>query len=306
MTGPAWGLAQYTGTDDRSVQTGYLVDGKVYASAEFGRIPVIDILNNWGKHEPALRALDPRQEGVVTGATLIAPITYPRKLLCAGANYYGHAAEMGTAPPTPDATPFFFLKPPSTTIVGDNATVPYPSGSIDPRLDWEAELAVVISKEARSVSVDDALEYVAGYTAANDLSARGLFARPDAVMEPFAFDWMLHKAQDGSCPLGPAIVPVWFIDDPQSLAISLDVNGVTKQNSNTADMVAGVRELVSAASHMMTLEPGDVLLTGTPAGVGVPRNEYLHPGDRVEVIIEGIGSLTTHIGPVRSRKEAHV
>lgn len=297
MTIPSWGFVQYHTTNSASTKTGYLVDGKVHASVEYGDIPVIEILMDWGGVVDALRALDPRQGEVVGDAVLVAPITYPRKLLCAGANYYGHAAEMGTARPDPDAFPFFFLKPPTTTIVGDNATMPYPSGGTDARLDWEAELAVVISRPARAVSVEDALDYVAGYTAANDLSARGLFARPDAVMEPFAFDWMLHKAQDASCPLGPAFVPAWFIRDPQALAISLAVNGVVKQDSNTADMVAGVRQLVSGASHTMTLEPGDVILTGTPAGVGVPRNEYLHPGDRVEVTIEGIGSLTTHIGP---------
>lgn len=297
MSGARWGLVQYVATDGHSSTTGFLVDGKVRESPEYGRIPVIDVVNKWSEYEKPLRALDPTEGDVVRDAVLIAPITYPRKLLCAGANYYGHAAEMGTARPSPDAAPFFFLKPPTTTIVGDQSTVAYPASKLDPRLDWEAELAVVISRPARAVAPDHALDFVAGYTAANDLSARGLFARPDAVMEPFAFDWMLHKAQDGFCPLGPAIIPAWHIDDPQALGISLAVNGKVKQDSTTADMVAGVRQLVSAASYAMTLEAGDVILTGTPAGVGVPRNEYLHPGDRVTVTIEMIGSLTTYIGP---------
>jgi 2-keto-4-pentenoate hydratase/2-oxohepta-3-ene-1,7-dioic acid hydratase in catechol pathway len=260
----------------------------------------MDILEDWPNHEAALRSLDPREGDVVSDAKLIAPITYPRKLLCAGANYYAHAAEMGTAAPSPDATPFFFLKPPTTTIVGDQATVAYPSSERDPCLDWEAELAVVIARSVRAVDLEHALDYVAGYTAANDLSARGLFPRPDAVMAPFAFDWLLQKAQDGSCPLGPAIVPAWFVENPQSLNISLAVNGVIKQDSNTADMVATVSQLVSAASHLLTLEAGDVILTGTPAGVGLPRGEYLHPGDRIDVCIETLGLLTTHIGPSRN------
>lgn len=299
MTGAAWGFVQYRLADGHATKTGFLVDGQVHESAQYGSIPVIDIVGDWTGHEATLRALDPSDGAVVADAVLIAPITYPRKLLCAGANYYGHAEEMGTARPSPDAAPFFFLKPPTTTIVGDNATVAYPSAKQDPRLDWEAELAVVISRPARGVATEDALDYVAGYTAANDLSARGLFSRPDAVMAPFAFDWMLHKAQDGFCPLGPAIVPIWYVQDPQALAIGLSINGKVMQDSNTSDMVAGVRQLVSAASHAMTLEPGDVILTGTPAGVGVPRNEYLHPGDLVTVTIEKIGSLTTHIGPPR-------
>ena len=297
MTGAVWGFVQYLSADGQGSRTGFLLDGQVHESVEYGGIPVLDLVENWTEHEAAFRSLEVGAGRPVADPVLIAPITYPRKLLCAGANYYGHAAEMGTARPNPEAAPFFFLKPPTTTIVGTGATVAYPSSKQDPRLDWEAELAVVISRPARAVEPEDALAFVAGYTVANDLSARGLFARPDAVMEPFAFDWMLHKAQDGFCPLGPAIVPSWFVDDPQALPISLTVNGRVMQDSNTSDMVAGVRQLISAASHAMTLEPGDIILTGTPAGVGVPRNEYLHPGDLVEVSIGLIGSLTTHIGP---------
>jgi 2-keto-4-pentenoate hydratase/2-oxohepta-3-ene-1,7-dioic acid hydratase in catechol pathway len=292
-----WGLAQYVRPGRTAAETGFLTGGVVHASADFGATPVLDLLGDWERFEPALRRVDPSRGEVVEGARLIAPITYPRKLLCAGANYYGHAAEMGSAPPEPGTMPFFFLKPPTTTIVGDGATVTYPAGADDPRLDWEAELAVVVSRTARDVTAGQARDYIAGYSVANDLSARGPFARPDA--EPFAYDWMLQKAQDGFCPFGPAIVPAWLVADPQDLPITLTVNGVTKQDSATSDMVIGVLDLVSSASRILTLEPGDVILTGTPGGVGLPRKDFLYPGDLVAASIGGIGVLTSHIGSPR-------
>ncbi len=292
----SWGLAQYT-VGGSAPTTGFLVDGILYRAPEsIAARPILDLLHDWQSHEHLLRRTDPTAGTPVSDARLIAPITYPGKVLCAGANYYSHAEEMGTARPDPDAEPFFFLKPPTTTVVGDGATVAYPGGAGDAQLDWEAELVVVIGRPARDIAAAEADDHIAGYTIANDLSARAAFARPNAVMAPFAFDWLAHKGQDGFCPLGPAIVPAWLVPDPQDLQVSLDVSGTTKQDCSTADMVIGVRRLVAAASRLMTLEPGDIILTGTPAGVGVPRNEYLHAGDVVTVSIAGIGVLTTTIG----------
>lgn len=251
----------------------------------------MELLDGWDAHSEVLRTIDPAALQPITGGRLVAPITYPRTLLCAGANYYDHAAEMGTARPDPDALPFFFLKPPTTTVVGPDTDVALPPGRSD--VDWEAELAVVIGRGGRDIPADRAYEHIAGYTAANDLSARGLFSREDAVFPPFAWDWLRHKGFDGSCPLGPGIVPAWQIPEPQDLALSLSVNGETKQDSSTAAMVIPIARLVAGASSMVTLQPGDVILTGTPAGVGMPRKTFLSAGDIVEVQIEGIGRLRT-------------
>ena len=158
--------------------------------------------------------------------------------------------------------------------------------------DWEAELAVVIADRCKDVAVADARAHVAGYLVADDLSDRGSFPRENPVMAPFAFDWVAHKSADGSCPIGPGLVPAWLVADPQALSIELSVNGEVKQSSHTSQMVIGVDALVAGASRLTTLEPGDVILTGTPAGVGAPRGTFLGDGDVVTVTIEGLGSIT--------------
>jgi 2-keto-4-pentenoate hydratase/2-oxohepta-3-ene-1,7-dioic acid hydratase in catechol pathway len=230
----------------------------------------------------------------VPDATIIAPLTYPRAVLCVGANYYGHAEEMQTARPSPEAEPFFFLKPPATTIVGPGADVAIHVDGRS-RVDWEAELGVVIGKRASMVEESRAAECIAGYVVANDISDRGLMRKPDAVFPVFEWDWVSHKGQDGFCPIGPGLVPAAVVGDPQNLRIVLDVNGVVKQDSSTADMVINVHRLIAHASRLITLQPGDVILTGTPAGVGMPRNEYLQPGDTVTAGIEHVGILRNHI-----------
>jgi len=160
------------------------------------------------------------------------------------------------------------------------------------KLDWEAELAAVIGRPARNVPVENALDYIAGYTIADDLSARDLSRRSALPPgNPFHFDWTAHKGFEGSCPLGPWITPAAEVPDPQRLAIRLWVNGVLKQDSNTSRMIFSTAEQISHLSSLATLHPGDLVLTGTPAGVGAGRNEFLQPGDRVEVEIEGLGRL---------------
>lgn len=298
MTTPPWSLVQYRTAGDAAddpagpTSLGISVDGEVrQPPAALGGLTLMQVLDSWARWAPLLRGLDVRDLTPVPGpVALVAPLTYPRKVLCAGANYYSHAAEMGTARPDPAATPFFFLKPPTTTVVGPHATVAIPTGP-GARVDWEAEVAVVIADVCRDLADDQAGGHIAGYLVANDISDRGAFIRPDAVFPPFGFDWLAHKGQDGFCPLGPGLVPAWQVRDPQDLSIRLTVNGVLKQDASTADMVVGVHRLVAAASRMLTLEAGDVILTGTAAGVGMPHEDFLHPGDVVTVTVDGLGTL---------------
>jgi 2-keto-4-pentenoate hydratase/2-oxohepta-3-ene-1,7-dioic acid hydratase in catechol pathway len=233
---------------------------------------------------------------------LHAPLLYPGTIYCAGANYADHVAEMARAqnmpPPADPRTlglkPWFFIKPPRACVVGPGARVARPHGS--QKLDWEAELVAVIGRLARNVSVEEALNYVAGYTVANDLSARDLSRRTQLPPgNPFHFDWTAHKGFEGSCPLGPWITPARELPDPQRLAIRLWVNGALKQDSNTSQMIYSVAEQISHLSSIATLHPGDIILTGTPAGVGAGRNEFLQPGDHVEVEIEALGRLENWI-----------
>lgn len=295
-----WSIAQYRvppagpGIAAGAARAGILADGVVRALPMGWPATSSELFDDWAGWSGLLRELDVESLPAVVDAELVTPITYPRKVLCAGANFYDHAAEMGTARPDPAEPPFFFLKPPTTTVIGpfDDVRVPDVPGA---GLDWEVELAAVIGHRAKSVSAQDALDVVAGYTVANDISARARFPRRNAVQAPFAWDWLAHKALDDSCPIGPGIVPSWLIEDPQALGLRLTVNGVVKQDSSTADMVVGVAELIAAASRWVTLEPGDVILTGTPAGVGMPRKDFLHDADVVAAEIDGIGRIENRI-----------
>jgi 2-keto-4-pentenoate hydratase/2-oxohepta-3-ene-1,7-dioic acid hydratase in catechol pathway len=294
MRKPEWSLVQYRRADDAAVRVGVECADGVHAAPEGWPTSVLGILDVWRELEAELRALDPSALPLEPDAALLAPITYPRKLICAGANYYDHATEMGTMVPDADATPFFFLKPPTTTIVGPGAEVQLPDAD-EPKVDWEAELGVVIADRCKNVSPEQAGSHIAGYLNSNDLSARGLFPRSNAVAPPFAFDWLSHKAPDGFCPIGPGLVPSWLVGDVENLRITLSVNGVMKQDSNTKHIVAGIDRLISAASKYVTLEPGDIILTGTPAGVGTPRQEFLAAGDVAVVEIDGLGRLETRM-----------
>jgi 2-keto-4-pentenoate hydratase/2-oxohepta-3-ene-1,7-dioic acid hydratase in catechol pathway len=292
---PQWALVQYRLPGDARIRAGALVGDTVTApppGLETGTL--MDALARWDEVTGLLAGWTPDPDTAVPGAVLAAPLTYPAKILGSGANYYSHAAEMGSGPPDPDGMPFFFLKPPTTTVIGPHDPIPYPAYD-SVQLDWEAELGVVIGRTAKNVSRGQALDHVAGYLVANDLSARDKAARADAVSAHFVYDWLGHKGQDGFCPMGPGIVPKWQIPDPQRLRLRLSVNGVTKQDSSTADMVISVAGLIAGASRMVTLQPGDVILTGTPAGVGMPRHEFLLPDDTVIVEIDGIGALRNRV-----------
>ncbi|MFT4229848.1 MAG: fumarylacetoacetate hydrolase family protein [Microbacterium sp.] len=288
-----WSIVQFVAAGGEP-RVGILADGRLRVLPADWPRTALDLYQAWAEWAPRLRALDVDALEEVFAARLAPPITYPRKVLCAGANYYDHAAEMGATRPDPAAEPFFFLKPPTTAIVGPGDTVVVPRADTA-GLDWEVELAVVIGVRARDVDAADAGRIIAGYTVANDISARARFARSDAVHPPFAWDWLAHKAFDGSCPLGPGVVPEWQLPDPHDLRLRLQVNGVTKQDSSTRELVVGIGGLIAAASRHVTLEPGDVILTGTPAGVGMPKGDFLRPGDTVVAEIDGIGRLENTI-----------
>jgi 2-keto-4-pentenoate hydratase/2-oxohepta-3-ene-1,7-dioic acid hydratase in catechol pathway len=222
-------------------------------------------------------------------AKFLPPLAAPGKIVCIGANYHDHIAEM-PIPMTPKY-PYSFLKPANNTLRGSGDPVEKPA--ISQMMDWEAELAVVIGRECRHVSAQDALSVVAGYTNYNDLSARDWLAdRP-----PIGVDWVQHKAFDGFGPMGPYLVPAQFVEDPQDLSVRLSLNGVVKQDSTTRQMVFGVAAVIEHLSRIMTLYPGDVIATGTPAGVGHGRKppEYLKAGDVVRMEIGSLGELVTPI-----------
>jgi 5-carboxymethyl-2-hydroxymuconate isomerase len=204
-------------------------------------------------------------------------IETPGKIVAIGLNYMDHVRESGATPPE---KPLVFAKF-TTSLIGDGEEIRIPT-AITQRVDWEVELAVVIDKQATGVSSADALSYVRGYTVANDVSARDVqFADGQ---------WVRAKSLDTFCPLGAELVQV---DDPQDLKLTTRVNGEVVQDSNTSEMIFGVAELISFCSHSFTLEPGDVILTGTPWGCGefMEPKRSLKDGDVVECEIEGVGVL---------------
>jgi 2-keto-4-pentenoate hydratase/2-oxohepta-3-ene-1,7-dioic acid hydratase in catechol pathway len=264
---------------------------------------VLGILDDWAAARSRLaKAPAPGSGMPLAGTRLLAPILWPSAIYCAGANYSDHAAEMAIAqgrepPPDPHALglkPWHFLKAGRSTLAAHEDTIRITG--VSKTMDWEIELAAVIGRAAKNVPLDKALDYVAGYTIANDLSARDMGRRPHVPdASPFKFDWVAHKNFDGSCPLGPWIVPSDDIPDPQKLGLKLWVNDVIKQDSNTGKMIFNLAEQIEQLSSRITLQPGDVILTGTPAGVGAARPEFLKAGDVVKLWIENIGTLTNRM-----------
>ncbi|MCA3260774.1 MAG: fumarylacetoacetate hydrolase family protein [Telmatospirillum sp.] len=258
---------------------------------------VAALFGDWARARTALDAafqkLDPADK--IVGTRRLAPLLYPGKILCAGANYFDHLAEMGMpGAKKEDQRLFFFMKPPRNAVVGEGPTVHVPIGT--KAFDWEVELALVIGKTARNVSVENALSHVAAYTVSVDFSARDHNRAPETF---YKLDWVAGKANDTCCPLGPRLVPAAAIPDPQNIGLKLWLNDELKQNGRSTDMIFTVAEQIATASRIMTLDPGDVLLTGTPAGVGVPKQTFLKPGDRVDAEIENVGRLSVTIQPSR-------
>jgi 2-keto-4-pentenoate hydratase/2-oxohepta-3-ene-1,7-dioic acid hydratase in catechol pathway len=261
---------------------------------------VLDILNDWDAASARLKeaaAKAGKAKGLaLADARLLAPVRWPSAIYCAGANFTDHMLEMAKVQniaPEPDPKsvglkPWHFIKA-SRTLADPDKTVALPTKMVD----WEAELTAVIGRPARNVSVDKALNHVAGYTVANDLSARDLTKRsPVPDSSPFKFDWLGQKNFDDACPVGPWLVQAEDIADPQNVAIKLWVNDVIKQDSHTTKMIFSLAEQIAHISSRLTLHPGDLILTGTPSGVGLARKEFLKAGDVVKVWVEGVGTLT--------------
>ncbi len=256
-----------------------------------GQHSVAGLFEDWERAEAALLRAEPSEADRAPAGPRLAPLLYPGKILCAGANYYGHLAEMGMKGATKETQRlFFFMKPPRNAVVGEGGTVRMPIGTR--AFDWEIELAAVIGRRARDVRPEQAMAHVAGWTVGIDFSARDHNRAPETF---YKLDWVAGKANDTCCPLGPRMVAAASLADPQATRLRLSVNGEVKQDDSTADMIFPIAEQIAIASRIMTLDPGDVLLTGTPAGVGVPKGIFLSVGDRVDAEIEGVGMLSVTI-----------
>jgi 2-keto-4-pentenoate hydratase/2-oxohepta-3-ene-1,7-dioic acid hydratase in catechol pathway len=302
-------LATYQTKD--GPRAGLVVGDDVFDAAKVtgkaGYASVAGILADWKNAERALRnaaggAATLRGKSQPLSKTkLLAPVPNPPTIFCAGANYADHAAAMAARSGSPTPTdphkaglkPWHFIKA-ARTLADPGATVK--ATHYAKELDWEIELAAVIGRPAKDVPKEKALDYVAGYTAANDLSARDRGRRPGIEATSFfKMDWSKHKSFDGSCPLGPWITPASDIDDPQKLSLKLWVNGVLKQDSSTEKMLFSLAEQIEQLSINMTLHPGDLILTGTPAGTGAESGEFLKAGDVIKIWIEGIGEFSNRI-----------
>lgn len=236
----------------------------------------------------------------VESIEFLSPLTRPGVIYGAGANYRDHVEAMARAfnmklvldPKAEGVDPWHFIKAGRGTLAAHRESIPFPPHA--QKLDWEAELAVIMGRHARGVPVQEALDYVAGYSCSNDLSARDhLVRQPVDPSSPFRFDWIGHKCFSGACPLGPYLTPAEFVPDPENLDIKLWLNGSLMQDSNTSNHLYTIAEQISYLSHRLDLYPGDVILTGTPAGVGMERGMFLKRGDAMTVWIEGLGELRT-------------
>lgn len=218
---------------------------------------------------------------------LLAPIPCPRKnIFCVGKNYAEHAIELGSEDDIPEHVMLFSKSP--TTVIGPDEVV-LNHQNVTNQLDYEGELAVIIGKKGKGISAGEAMDYVFGYTIINDITARDLQARHK--------QFLLGKSLDTSCPMGPYVVHKAKIENPNSLRISTKVNGEVRQASNTEQFIFNIETIIAVISQGMTLEPGDIIATGTPAGVGKgftpPR--FLQPGDVIEISVEGVGILRNTI-----------
>jgi 2-keto-4-pentenoate hydratase/2-oxohepta-3-ene-1,7-dioic acid hydratase in catechol pathway len=301
-------LVSYTGTDGEPI-AGVLIGDRVYApdsllkNVKLKDASVLGMLRQWAEVHPALDAAaakaDPAQGWPLSELKLLAPVLYPGALYCAGANYWDHLEEMaeiakkttGKAPSmTKGAEPWFFMKTTAGSIIGHEQPARLPSFS--KQVDWEAEVGVVIGRKTRNITEADAMSAVAGFVIVNDLSARDLMKREGT---PFIYDWIGQKCFEDGAPMGPWMTPAAYVDDMNDMSIKLWVNGVLKQNSNTSKLVHNMVEQIAYLSRHITLYPGDIIATGTPAGVGMPRGEFLQVGDEVKIEIGGCGTLSNRM-----------
>ncbi len=256
------------------------------AAASQGQLPddMLSFLQMGDSAMAAAKALGSERQGDIPlpSVELLAPVPNPSKVVAIGLNYLDHVRECNL--PMPEVATMFCKFP--SSIIGSEADICWP-GSLTEKVDYEAELAIVIGKAAKDVNEVDAFDYIAGYTICNDISARDLQLRPGD-------QWLRGKCVDTFCPLGPYLVSRDEIADPNRLAILCRLNGDTMQDSNTNEMIYRVPYLIQYLSQAFTLLPGDIIITGTPNGVGAFRKPpiWLKDGDRLEVEIEGLGCLS--------------
>jgi 2,4-diketo-3-deoxy-L-fuconate hydrolase len=282
---------------------------------------LFEILQDWQKHfmqlDEAVKKIRGRELALdqfaipLSQVRTLAPIAFPRQILCAGANYFKHVVQLLVdqagrgLPETKGMTgaqlheyatdlmtrrkregePYFFHKPVST-VTGPFDPIYIPASAKQP--DWELELGVYVSKAARYVKVADALNYVAGYTIVNDITDRALMWRKDEL-KAMGTDWVSGKSSPTYLPTGPYLVPARYVPEPQSLRITLKLNGEVKQDDTTSDMIHDIARLIEYISAKVQLYPGDLICTGSPAGNGTHYNRYLQPNDVVESTITGLG-----------------
>ncbi len=282
---------------------------------------MLDVLDHWSENLPRLQAAAvalasdqastlERTSAAPDALKFHAPIPQPRQIFCSGANYRRHVVQIIMAQATDstrnlsalerqaygekimeerarNGTPFFFVKAQSA-VTGPFDAIVLPKDVEQP--DWELELAVVMGRQAHRVARNEALEYVAGYTIANDITNRDKLSRKPGDMRELGMDWVASKCSATYLPLGPYLVPASQLGDPQSLQITLKLNGEVKQDENTSDMIFGVARLIEDLSHRVTLLPGDIICTGSPSGNGVHYNRFLRAGDVIESSITGLGT----------------
>ena len=286
-----------------AVKAGVEIDGFVYnlalEIAFHGPKTGIDgttldtAIRRWADLEPILTRISnspSTQAHALNTIKLAAPMYNPGTIYCAGANYFDHAEEMGTTIDKSSIEPLFFLKS-CGTIIGPNEDVCLPL-DYSQKYDWEVELAAVIGHEGHHLTLDNAMDIVAGYTIFNDVSARDVGRRTDWN---FGMDWFRHKSFFTSAPMGPWIIPASQISNPQNLNLKTTITGEVMQEGNTSTMVFSIAELLVSLTKQVPLRPGDIVATGTCAGVGLFRGIFLQPGDNMKLEIEGIGELNNPV-----------
>jgi 2,4-diketo-3-deoxy-L-fuconate hydrolase len=301
---------------DRDPLIGFFLDDRILPLTAAARVtgaslPAIESLRDilpGGAHRNAILSMQHRfadidptsweQACLETAAVkLLVPEPRPNKIILLAGNYSAHIEEGGGRAEERGRTfPYCFMKPPSTTLTHPGDPIRVPAISPD-QIDWEIELGVVMGRVCRAVSEADALSYVAGYTVVNDISDRGFKPNPgrtEREKDSF-FDWQHGKWHDTFCPVGPCILPADEVADPQQLHLTLKVNGEVEQDAPATEMIFPVAAIIEFISSFVTLEPGDIISTGTPDGVGKAKGKFLHPGDEVEAIISQIGSLRNPI-----------
>ena len=280
---------------------------------------LIDIVSEWDDSEPPGSIIEILERGStclekvagmeksagaiipLDSVKLLAPIPRPGKILALAGNYVEHIKEAGlklglSDSPRLTTVPRPFIMP-ATAVANPGDEIPWPVYS--ETIDYELELAVVIGRKAKAVTAEKAPEFIAGYTIVNDVSARTVTFKKNRAVRPWDefYDWLNGKWADGFCPMGPYLLTADEIEDVQNLDMKLTVNGQVRQKANTSQMIHTVAQIVSFLSHLMALEPGDIIATGTPSGVGLATGNYLKAGDRIEATIDKLGILTNTLGP---------